>query len=106
MNVYTGPEAVIIRFIPPSSRGGAACIVKCPLCWATTRSGRPVVPRERSTHMHGLGRAGSDYRALLGDRRAHCHDRNAGGYVITDPDGLVPQRDGAAQPFADAEVSR
>lgn len=72
------PLAPVVRYVPPESRlRGALIYVWCPLCF--------------HEHQHGAGGTGD--LPTLGDRSPHCLDRTLGdGYVIDDPDRLVPAR--------------
>lgn len=86
------PNALVVEYVPPRRDGPALAIVECPLpaCPPVKRGkrkgGRPL-------HIHGLGPAGSDHRALLTDRAGHCLVRSRpGGYTLWDRDHLVPEQ--------------
>lgn len=81
-------EAVVTAYLPPTKIQPSGRVeVACPYCRQLDGYRRPTdVP---GRHLHGVGHAGG--RPDLGDRVSHCVSHLGRGYVIVDPDHLVPE---------------
>lgn len=85
--------APVVQFIPATPLNPGLFKIECPFgCVETTPTGRPKRNGGPKLHTHGAGRLGADHRSFLGHREAHCATAHGGGYVLIDPDGLVPAR--------------
>lgn len=84
--------AVVVKYHPPTRQRPSATVeVACPFgCLELTPTGRAKKNAGPRRHVHGIGAAGTV--PDLGDRVAHCRTNLGRGYVLVDPDSLVPAR--------------